>query len=303
MAESVPDYYAVLGVTRRDTHENIRRAYRRLARQVHPDTNPRHRHLPPGAPDIRMVNEAWDVLGDPHRRAVYDRATREAESPEEEDPAEARLPPVPQGFLLHPRPTWIGWGPSRRSSEHFNPSYHWRSRAADRYRGALSLAAEGRDLSNLSQLGEEDLWLLDVRGLAVTDADLRAVTRFRRLEVLLLDGSRVTDGGLHALRVLPSLRVLSLIHCWVTDDGLPAMLTLAGLEELILYGTAVTDEGLAVLAGHPRLTVLDIRKTRVRGEGIRDLIGMPALRELRVTGWADRAARRIFARRREVLIL
>ena len=299
MAESIPDYYAVLGVARSATYDEIRVQYRRVAREVHPDRNPLHQDLPPGSPDIRVVNEAWDVLGDPNRRAVYDRETQPRESPKADDPPEPRLPPVPDGFLLHPRPMGIGWARGQKS-HYYRP---WRNRAADHIRKALSLAAETRDLSNLSRLDADDLWLLDVRDVPVTDSDLRAVTRFRRLEILLLDGTKVTDAGLHALRGLPTLRVLSLADCGVTDAGIPAMAALPALQELLLYGTEITDDGLAALAEQPSLRVLDIRKTRVRGEGIRHLTALPSLRELRVSGWADLAARRIFLRRRDVVIL
>lgn len=314
MPEFIVDYYAVLGVGRDATRDEIRHAYRRVARQVHPDRNLRPGDLPPGSPDIRVVNEAWDVLGDPHRRAAYDLETRPAESPEEDAPADVRLLPLPDGFIRHPRPTWIGgrFGPAQRFRSAYDATYrdavfgsvyHWRYRAADIFRSALSLVAETRDLSGLSQLGEDELWLLDVRHVPATDSDLRAVTRFRRLEVLLLDGTGVTDAGLDELCAIPSLRVLSLSDTGVTDRGTPAMASSPVLEELLLYGTEVTDDGLAAFAEHPTLMVLDIRKTRVRGDGIRHLTGMPSLRELRVTGWADLAARRIFAKRREVVIL
>ncbi len=314
MSESIVDYYAVLEVARDATRDEIRHAYRRVARQVHPDRNPRHGDLPSGSPDIRVVNEAWDVLGDRHRRAAYDRETRPAESPEANAPFDVRLLPVPDGFIRHPRPTWIGARPGERfrldydrtyrgTGAFFVSVYHWRYRAADISREALSLVAETRDLSSLSQLGGDQLWLLDVGDVPATDSDLRAVTRFRRLEVLLLNGTRVTDAGLESLCAITSLRVLSLSDTRVTDHGTPAMASIPGLEELLLYGTEVTDDGLAALATHPTLSVLDLRKTRVRGAGIRHLTGMPALRELRVTGWADLAARRIFAGRRDVTVL
>lgn len=310
---AIPDYYAVLEVTRSASEQEIRQSYRRLARLLHPDVNPQG-EATAGSPDIRLVNEAWDVLGDPHRRAAYDRETRPAEAPEEGAPFDIRRLPVPDGFIRHPRPTWIGEGTGRRfratydrtyrdARGSFGSVYHWRYRAADSFRAALSLVAETRDLSNLSQLGKDDLWLLDVRDVPATDADLLAVIRFRRLEVLLLNGTRVTDAGLDGLSAIPTLRVLSLSDTRVTDQGTPAMASVPALEELFLYGTEVTNDGLAVFAAHPTLRVLDIRKTRVRGDGIRQFTGMPALRELRVSGWGDFSARRIFAGRRDVTIL
>jgi curved DNA-binding protein CbpA len=62
------DHYRVLGVPRTADMPEIRRAYRRLARQHHPDRNPG----PDGPRSFRALAEAYQVLGDPARRARYD---------------------------------------------------------------------------------------------------------------------------------------------------------------------------------------------------------------------------------------
>ena len=63
------DYYEILGVSFDASDDEIRRAYRRLAMEWHPDRN-----KDPNAPRMmRRINEAWDVLGKPERRAEYDR--------------------------------------------------------------------------------------------------------------------------------------------------------------------------------------------------------------------------------------
>jgi curved DNA-binding protein CbpA len=66
------DYYRVLGVSREATTPEIRRAYRRLARQHHPDRNPE----PDGSARFRRLAEAYAVLNHPVRRARYDHITR-----------------------------------------------------------------------------------------------------------------------------------------------------------------------------------------------------------------------------------
>ncbi|MBN1680882.1 MAG: J domain-containing protein [Anaerolineae bacterium] len=64
-----PDYYRVLGVDRNTSEKDIRKAYRRLARQYHPDVNPGDK----GAEEhFKEINEAYEVLSDAEKRQKYD---------------------------------------------------------------------------------------------------------------------------------------------------------------------------------------------------------------------------------------
>jgi molecular chaperone DnaJ len=64
------DYYEVLGVTRSASVEEVKRAYRKLAVQFHPDKNPDDSHA---EEKFKELGEAYDVLMDADKRAAYDR--------------------------------------------------------------------------------------------------------------------------------------------------------------------------------------------------------------------------------------
>jgi curved DNA-binding protein len=63
------DYYKVLGVDRKATDKEIKRAYRKLALQYHPDRNPNNKQA---EEKFKQINEAYQVLSDPEKRARYD---------------------------------------------------------------------------------------------------------------------------------------------------------------------------------------------------------------------------------------
>src|SRR5678815_5624297 len=64
------DYYQTLGIKRDAKPEEIKKAYRRLARKYHPDVNPGDKA---SEERFKLTSEAHDVLSDPKKRSVYDR--------------------------------------------------------------------------------------------------------------------------------------------------------------------------------------------------------------------------------------
>src|SRR6202042_1747855 len=63
------EYYETLGVERKASADDIRKAYRKLARKYHPDLNPGDK----SAEDrFKNVQEAYDILSDPKKRQMYD---------------------------------------------------------------------------------------------------------------------------------------------------------------------------------------------------------------------------------------
>src|SRR2546430_5702166 len=69
---SRPDYYKALGVSKNATPDEIKKAYRKLARQYHPDRNSGDKKA---EERFKEVSEAHDVLSDPEKRKQYDRGT------------------------------------------------------------------------------------------------------------------------------------------------------------------------------------------------------------------------------------
>src|SRR3954467_8636072 len=86
-ATSKNDYYERLGVSRGADSEEIRQAYRKLARKYHPDLNPGDKSA---EEKFKQIQEAYDVLSDTKKRQAYDQfgfdAERGSAGPPPEDP-------------------------------------------------------------------------------------------------------------------------------------------------------------------------------------------------------------------------
>jgi len=68
MTQSTTDPYAVLGIKREASAQQVRQAYRRLAKRYHPDLHPGGQT----SDRMRRVNQAWQILSSPTRRARYE---------------------------------------------------------------------------------------------------------------------------------------------------------------------------------------------------------------------------------------
>ena len=65
------DYYEVLGVDRNASDDDLKKAFRKLAKKYHPDANPDNKEE--AEKKFKEVNEAYEVLSDPQKRSMYDR--------------------------------------------------------------------------------------------------------------------------------------------------------------------------------------------------------------------------------------
>jgi curved DNA-binding protein CbpA len=119
MAETDVDYYAVLAVPADADAAEIGRAYRRALRRLHPDTREHTRDAtqPEAAlgAALALLHEAFGVLGDPDRRAAYDRRSHPARP-------QPRRSPVPARADRRPYLTDAPGAPLRAGPVYYRPS-------------------------------------------------------------------------------------------------------------------------------------------------------------------------------------
>src|SRR5689334_16382845 len=80
------DYYKILEIDKNSTPEDIKKAYRKLARKLHPDLNPNDKEA---HKKFQQINEANEVLSDPEKRKKYDQYGKDWKHAEEFDKAKA----------------------------------------------------------------------------------------------------------------------------------------------------------------------------------------------------------------------
>ena len=118
------DYYSALGVARDASEDDIRKAYRKLARKYHPDVSKE----PDAEARMREVNEAKDVLTDAEKRAAYDQLADHVARGGTPDGSFNPPPGWDQGFEFHR-------GPRQGPADHADYSDFFSSIFGDRARG------------------------------------------------------------------------------------------------------------------------------------------------------------------------
>lgn len=173
------DYYAALGVDKNATADEIKKAYRRLARKYHPDVSKE----PDAAARMSAINEANTVLSDPEKRAAYDALGRRA-----------------PGQEFHPPPDWdagfewsnAGYGAGEDEFSDFFANLF--GRAARARRGADAASMRGGDHHAKVVIDLADAYQGATRAVTLRSARLdatgRVVTEQRTLDVTIPKGVR-----------------------------------------------------------------------------------------------------------------
>jgi curved DNA-binding protein len=187
MTMDFKDYYAELGVERSATQDEIKRAYRKLARKYHPDVS----KLPNAETRFKDVAEAHEALIDPERRAAYDAIAQRRD-------AGGRFDPTPgwdDGFEFSGRGGPEGADP-RDFSQFFSSLFGHAARRATRHAPQGMPPMQGQDHHAKLSISLLDAFTGATRTLSlrqpVLDADGHATLRERMLEVSIPRG--VHDG-------------------------------------------------------------------------------------------------------------
>ncbi len=203
------DYYKTLGVEKSANAKEIKQAFRKLARKVHPDVNPDDKTA---EARFKEINEAYEVLGDADKRKKYDELGANWRMYEQAGPgAPGGAPPGGGGWNVHtsggPGAGFHTMTPEEMesmfgSADPFSDFFHTFFGGAGpsmgdeprRGRGGRSRARQGRDLEQEITLGLEDAFHGTMRRLQMThNGEVRTVDV--RIPPGVGDGSRVRIGG------------------------------------------------------------------------------------------------------------
>jgi curved DNA-binding protein len=250
------DLYAVLGVSREASKEEIRKAYRKLARETHPDVNPGD---PRAEARFKDVSFAYDVLSDPGKRKLYD---------------EFGLRGLSEGFDPQQARAWRQWQEGARRSPSFE-SYTTDVDLEDLLGGLFGGRRARGPGRGFDVEGEVAVDLLD----AVRGAEVRVEVAGRALSVRIPpgsdDGSRIRlrgqgepgPGGGPAGDLYLTLRVRP--HPLFRREGTDLHLEVpVSVPELVL-GAEVevpTPDGSVSMRVPPRSQ--SGRRMRLRGKGV-----------------------------------
>ena len=137
----IPDYYAIMGVDRSASADDIKKSYRRLARKYHPDVSKE----PDAAQRMSALNEANDVLSDPDKRKMYDQLGHDAWARGARSTDDVRPPPGWEGYAQSDGSSGFGRDQSEFFEEIFGRAANERARYQSHRTGQGSTRWDGQD--------------------------------------------------------------------------------------------------------------------------------------------------------------
>jgi DnaJ-class molecular chaperone len=179
------DYYAILGVDKKASDADIKRAYRKLARQYHPDLNPGEKHA---EAKFKEINEANEVLGDPENRRKYDELGANWRQYEHAQPAGGRA--THRTMTPEEMEELFGGGGGDPFSDFFHTFFGGDAGPAGRRSGRSRRPTRGHDLEQPVDLSLEDVLSGTTRRVVISgDGADRTVDV--RIPAGVKDGARV----------------------------------------------------------------------------------------------------------------
>ena len=156
------DYYKVLGINKSATQEDIKKAYRKLARKLHPDLNPNDKEA---HKKFQQLNEANEVLSDPEKRKKYDQYGKDWQHAEQFEQARQS-----QQRSSYGRETFTGDFSDSEFSDFFTSMFGDRSSGGFRQR---QTKFRGEDYHAELQLNLTDVYKTHQQVLTVNNKSIR----------------------------------------------------------------------------------------------------------------------------------
>jgi curved DNA-binding protein len=178
------DYYEILGCRKESSQDDIKKAYRRLARKFHPDVNKN----PEAEERFKEIGEAYEVLSDPEKRKAYDRFGSNWKAGQDFEPP----PDWDAGFNF--RQSRQGYTASRDFSDFFESLFGGRGFQTDQdpWGESHAFMARGQDTHAKIEISLEDSYAGGTRTITlnktVRDHGGRLITRPSALNVALPKG-------------------------------------------------------------------------------------------------------------------
>ncbi|MDP3843891.1 MAG: DnaJ C-terminal domain-containing protein [Oxalobacteraceae bacterium] len=180
------DYYASLGVPRTATQDEIKSAYRKLARKYHPDVSKEA----DAEARFKEMGEAYKVLKDPETRAAYDQVGSQWQSGQEFQPP----PNWDAGFEFSGRDMGGGAGDGADYSDFFEALFGRRTGRGHPHAARQTMRAQGQDHHAKVEIDLKDAYHGARRSISLrmpaTDAQGHVVTRERTLDIQIPKGVR-----------------------------------------------------------------------------------------------------------------